>query len=77
VDRWAIARRLDPAARPPETAENRAVYTKTGKPGVFVTKVLEPGQLTQVLGSAEIKAKWRVTTLLNTMPEAEALALYR
>ena len=71
LDDWILLRALR------KQLKNRAVYTKVGEVGIFVTRVLQPVQLTQILGSAEIKAKWKVATFLNSVPEAEALALYR
>ena len=71
LDDWILLRSLR------KQLKNRAVYTKVGEAGIFVTKVLQPAQLTQILGSAEVKAKWKVATFLNSVPEAETLALYR
>lgn len=56
--------------------KNRALYTKTDKPGIFQTKVLTPMQMVHVLTSADVKVKWCVGLFLNAMPEADALALY-
>ena len=71
LDDWILLRDLR------KRLKNRVLYTRRDKPGIFTTKVLQPGQQMQILGSAEIKAKWNVATFLNTVPEAEALTLYR
>ena len=71
LDDWILLRDLR------KRLKNRVLYTRSDKPGIFTTKVLRPGQQTQILGSAEIKGKWNVATFLNSLPEAEALAFYR
>ena len=71
LDDWILLRDLR------KRLKSRVLYTRSDKPGIFTTKVLQLGQQTQILGSADIKAKWNVATFLNSLPEAEALALYR
>ena len=71
LDDWILLRDLR------KRLKNRVLYTRSDKPGIFTTKVLQPGQKTQILGSADIKAKWNVVTFLNSVLEADALALYR
>ena len=71
LDDWILLRDLR------KRLKNRVLYTRSDKPGIFTTKVLQPGQKTQILGSADIKAKWNVATFLNSVLEADALALYR
>ena len=56
---------------------NRALYTRTDKPGLFRTSVLKPVQLEQVLGTPEVRQRWSVAVFLNQVPEDEALRLYR
>ena len=56
---------------------NRALYTRSDKPGLFRTSVLKPVQLEQVLGSDEVRGKWNVGVFLNQLPVDEALRLYR
>lgn len=68
---WILRRDMKRALR------NRAFYTRSDKPGLFQTKVLKPVQLQQVLTSAEIRQKWNVQVFLNTVPEEEALRLFR
>ncbi|WP_198383502.1 hypothetical protein [Roseomonas sp. KE2513] len=47
------------------------------KPGIFQSKVLTAEQLKQVLESEDVKTKWKVKAWLNTMPEEQAIAVYR
>jgi hypothetical protein len=71
LDDWILLRDLRRRLR------NRLLYVRNGEHGIMQSKVLQPAQLTQILGSAEIREKWNVATFLNSVPEAEALALYR
>ena len=68
---WIVRRDLK------RSLKNRALYTHMEKPGIFQSKVLTAEQLKQVLESEDIKAKWNVKAWLNTMPEEEAVAIYR
>ena len=68
---WIVRRDLKRSLR------NRALYTHTEKPGVFQTKVMTADQLAKLLTSEAIKATWKVRAWLNTMPEDEAIAVYR
>lgn len=56
---------------------NRALYTLTDGPGIMQTKPLTADQLAQILASEDIKVKWKVKAWLNTMPEEEALKVFR
>ncbi len=56
---------------------NRALYTRTDKPGLFRTSVLKPVQLEQVLESDEVRGRWSVAVFLNQLPVDEALRLFR
>ena len=57
--------------------KNRLLYVRTGERGIMQTKVMPPEVMAKVLASPDYKAKWGVATWLNSVPEAEALALYR
>ena len=70
LDDWILLRDLRTRLK------NRLLYVKYGERGIMQTRVLQPAQMTQALGSAESRAKWNVATWLNSVPEAEALALY-
>ncbi|MFK4048031.1 hypothetical protein ACI2KH_24175 [Roseomonas mucosa] len=68
---WIVRRDLKRALK------NRVLYTHTEMPGVYQTKVLKPDEMAKILASMEVKAKWKVKAWLNTMPEDEAIAIYR
>ena len=57
--------------------KNRLLYIKDNEPGIMMTKPMTPQLMTEVIGSAHYKAAWKVNTWLNSLPEDEALALYR
>ena len=78
MDRRPPADRLDPAqGSAPGDLRNRALYTRTDKPGLFRTSVLKPVQLEQVLESDEVRGRWSVAVFLNQLPVDEALRLFR
>ncbi|MCG7353850.1 hypothetical protein RQ734_17405 [Roseomonas mucosa] len=68
---WIMRRDLKRALK------NRVLYTHTEMPGVYQTKVLKPDEMAKILASTEVKAKWKVKAWLNTIPEDEAIAIYR
>ena len=68
---WIARRDLKRALR------NRALYTLTDGPGIMQTKVLTADRLAQILASEEVKTKWKVKAWLNTMPEEEAVKVFR
>lgn len=68
---WIVRRDLK------RSLKNRALYTHAEKPGVFQSKVLTADQLKQVLESEDVRTKWKVKAWLNTMPEEQAIAVYR
>ncbi|MDU7519881.1 MAG: hypothetical protein E7K72_00570 [Roseomonas mucosa] len=68
---WIVRRDLKRLLR------NRALYTHAEKPGIFQSKVLTADQLKQVLESEDVRTKWKVKAWLNTMPEEQAVAVYR
>ncbi|MBI0538729.1 hypothetical protein D9599_24525 [Roseomonas sp. KE2513] len=68
---WIVRRDLKRSLR------NRALYTHAEKPGIFQSKVLTADQLKQVLESEDVRTKWKVKAWLNTMPEEQAIAIYR
>ncbi len=68
---WILRRDLQRDLR------NRALFTRTDKPGLFRSSVLKPAQLDQVLGSSAIREKWNVAVFLNQLPVDDALRLYR
>ena len=68
---WIVRRDLK------RSLKNRALYTHMEKPGIFQSKVLTAEQLKQVLESEDVKTKWKVKAWLNTMPEEQAIAVYR
>ncbi|MDJ0390204.1 hypothetical protein QMO56_19005 [Roseomonas sp. E05] len=71
LDDWILLRDLR------KRLKKRVLYVELGQHGIMQTKVLPPEKIAQILGSAEIKAKWRVETWLNSLPEEEALKLFR
>lgn len=54
----------------------RLIYTKPGLPGLYQSVTLKPEEMRRLLASEEVRARWQVEIWLNTLPEAEALALY-
>ena len=68
---WIVRRDLK------RSLKNRALYTHMEKPGIFQSKVLTAEQLKQVLESEDVRTKWKVKAWLNTMPEEQAIAVYR
>lgn len=71
LDDWILLRDLR------KRLKKRVLYVELGKRGIMQTKVLPPEKIAQILGSAEIKAKWRAATWLNSVPEEEVLKLFR
>lgn len=71
LDDWILLRDLR------KRLKKRVLYIELGKHGIMQTKVLPPERIRQILGSAELKAKWRVETWLNGVSEEEALKLFR
>ena len=71
LDDWILLRALC------KRLKKRVLYIELGKHGIMQTKVLPPEKIRQILGSAELKAKWRVETWLNGVSEEEALKLFR
>ena len=60
--------------------KNRLVYTKTEGPeknAIYSTGKLLPAQIAQFMATPEMRAKWKVKVLLNEIPFADALAIYR
>ena len=68
---WIVRRDLK------RSLKNRALYTHMENPGIFQSKVLTAEQLKQVLESEDVKTKWKVKAWLNTMPEEQAITVYR
>lgn len=54
----------------------RMIYTKKNTPGVMQTKVLTPADLQKYLSHPELKEKWQIDQILNTLPFEEALKIF-
>lgn len=71
LDDWILLRDLG------KRLKKRVLYVEVGKHGIMQTKVLPSEKIAQIVGSPDYKAKWNVETWLNSVPEAEALKLFR
>jgi hypothetical protein len=56
---------------------NRVLYTKVGQKGIYESQAFNAATLKMILTDPTLREKWHINQLLNTLPLAEALALYK